>query len=118
MTRYLVFLSGAVIVMVSAGCAGRPLSNAPATVSEAISTPSPQEFATRALRWRQEAREFRKLADRHDIEARMLSQSPALLDQKLLERKRVLAQQLRIAADQAEQRAQEAERQVPHGMIQ
>jgi len=48
----------------------------------------------------------------------MLSQSPALLDQKLLERKRVLAQQLRIAADQAEQRAREAERQVPHGMIQ
>ncbi|WHZ25078.1 MAG: hypothetical protein OJF47_004190 [Nitrospira sp.] len=117
MNRYRMFI-GALLAWTSlAACAGTLQDSAKAVSSVQPISP-PREFADAAFRWRQEARELRRLADRHDAEIRVLSQSRALLDQKLVERRRVLVQQLRAAAEQAEQRAEEAQEQVPHGMVQ
>jgi len=117
MNRYRMFFGSLLAWTSLAACAGTFQDSAKA-VSHVQPIPPPREFADAAFRWRQEARELRSLADRHDIEVRVLSQSPTLLDQKLAERKRVLIQQLRVAAEQAEQRAEEAQGQVPHGMVQ
>ena len=117
MTRYRMFLGGLVVWASLAACVGTPQQDSD-TISGAQPVGPSREFADSAFRWRQEARELRSLADRYDDEIRVLSQSPALLDQKLAERKRVLIRQLRVAAEQAEQRAVEAQGQVPHGMVQ
>lgn len=104
-------------ISLSAGCAERP--QGPETSDRSATQLSPsREFADNAFRWRHEARELRKLADRHDVEARILAESPTILDQKLLERKRALAEQLRLTADQADRRAEEAQSRAPQGMHQ
>ncbi len=116
MKRYRMFLGSLVVWTSLAACAGALQQGSETASSGQPEVPS-REFADSAFRWRQEARELRSLADRYDAEIRVLSQSPTLLDQKLAERKRVLIHQLRVAAEQAEQRAEEAQGQAPHGMV-
>ena len=57
--------------------------------------------------WREEAKELRTFADRHDVEAEVLLQRPLPTDTELIRQRRALARQLRVAAAQIEQGADE-----------
>lgn len=54
---------------------------------------------------REEAKELRTFADRHDVEADVLLQRPSPPDTELIRQRRALARQLRVAAAQIEQGA-------------
>lgn len=88
-----------------AGCTGfsdpRPLST---------SSSRPQQAAIGGVvdtgfLGREEAKELRTFADRHDVEAEVLLQHPSLPDTELIRQRRALARQLRVAAAQIEQGA-------------
>jgi hypothetical protein len=59
------------------------------------------------LQWHEDAQELRTFANRHEVEAEMLLQHPVPTDARLIQQRRALARQLRVAADQIEQRAAE-----------
>ncbi len=59
--------------------------------------------------WREEARELRTFADRHDVEAEVLLQRPLPSDSEMIRQRRALARQLRVAAAQIEQGLMESE---------
>lgn len=48
--------------------------------------------------WREEAQELRTFADHHDIEAEVLLQRRSPPDARLIQQRRALARQLRVAA--------------------
>ncbi|MGC3973550.1 MAG: hypothetical protein QM771_04105 [Nitrospira sp.] len=90
-----------------AGCAvmsAREPSPALSDVSVAQTTRGPSESR---LQWHEDAQELRTFADRHEVEAEVLLQHPVSTDARLIQQRRALARQLRAAADQIDQRADE-----------
>ena len=65
--------------------------------------------AAETFQWRAEARELRTFADRHDVEAELLLQNQSSPDIGLIQQRRGLARQLRVAASQIEQGADQME---------
>lgn len=109
--------TGIVLALSLTGCTGlssnRPLP-APSLVQQSSSV---EESAELASRWRQEAEELRMFADRHEIEAEVLLQNRSP-DVGLIQQRRALARQLRVAAAQLERRAEEAGSYEVSGLVQ
>jgi hypothetical protein len=100
----------AVLFLASAGCAGQQGGD--------IGTASPQQDAARqSTDYRAQANQFRQMADRRQLEADLLAREVGENDPSV-EKKRRLAEELRAAATDAENRAHDLSRQVPHGMVQ
>jgi hypothetical protein len=79
---------------------------------------SPQQEAARQSReYRSQANSLREMADRRQLEADLLAREVGENDPSV-EKKRRLAEELREAALDAENKAREFGRQVPHGMVQ
>jgi hypothetical protein len=76
-----------------------------------------QEAAREAQDYRGEAYELWEMADRRDREAELLANDLGPDDPKVRQ-KRDLAQELRAAAREMEQKGRVARQQVPHGMVQ
>lgn len=101
-------LSHACAILVVSGLAGcaamsaREPSPAVSDVSGAGTARGPSESR---LQWREDAQELRTFAAHHEVEAEMLLQHPVPTDARLIRQRRALARQLRVAADQIEQRA-------------
>jgi len=100
-----------VILLAGTGCAG-------GQGTEDYGTASPQrEAAEQTADYRTQANSLRELADRRQLEADLLAREVGPND-PAVEKKRHLAEQIRAAAVEADKNAQEAGRQVPHGMVQ
>ena len=99
-----------VVLVASAGCAGGHQGDS--------GTASPQQEAARqSTAYRTQATSLREMADRRQLEAELLARDVGPNDPSV-EKKRRLAEELRAAALDAENKAQELGRQVPHGMVQ
>lgn len=69
--------------------------------------------------WREEAMELHEMASRRELEADVLSKNKeGNSAEELVARMRILAKQLHVAAEYADQQAQEAQRQVRQAMTQ
>lgn len=102
----------------AAGCAefsGRPSIPASDGLPQAASIGEP---ADSGLLWREEAQELRTFADRHDREAEMLLQRQSPPDARLIQQRRALARQLRVAAAQMEQGIEKVEGRVEASQMQ
>jgi hypothetical protein len=80
-------------------------------------TASQQEAARQSTAYRTQAASLREMADRRQLEADLLAREVGPNDPSV-EKKRRLAEELRAAALDAENKAHELGRQVPHGMVQ
>ena len=99
-----------VLLLASAGCAGQQGGD--------VRTGSPQQDAARqSTDYRAQANQFREMADRRQLEADLLAREVGENDPSV-EKKRRLAEELRAAAVDADNRAHDLGRQVPHGMVQ
>ena len=76
-----------------------------------------QEAARQSSAYRAQAHSLREMADRRQLEADLLA-SEIGPNNPSVGKKRRLAEELRAAALDAEQKAQDLSRQVPHGMVQ
>lgn len=101
----------AITLLASAGCAGgQGVGN--------YGTGSPQQNAAQQTTdYRAQANSLREMADRRQLEADLLAREVGP-DDPGVEKKRRLAEELRAAAVEAENKSHEAGRQVPHGMVQ
>ena len=100
----------AVALLATAGCAEQQVDQG--------RTASPQQDAARqSTDYRTQAIELREMADRRQLEADLLAREVGP-DDPSVEKKRRLAEELRAAASDAENRAHDLSRQVPHGMVQ
>jgi hypothetical protein len=88
-----------------AGCAGFSDHKSLPTSSSLAQQATNGGVADTGFLWREEARELRTFADRHDVEADVLLQRPLPSDTELIRQRRALARQLRVAAAQIEQGA-------------
>lgn len=118
--RMLVIGMGAALSLLVGCAAGRPVSPEGSSDATAMTQPaSPMRASDRMFYWREEARELHDMANRRDREADLLSRNgQATPANGVVARMRSLAQQLRAAAEYADEQAQEAAREVPHGMVQ
>lgn len=89
-----------------AGCAEFSDSSMP-TLPSLPQTAVMAEPVENGFHWREEAQELRAFADRHDVEAEVLLQHRSPPDARLIQQRRALARQLRVAAAQIEQGADE-----------
>ena len=118
MNNYLVPIGIVCALSGSAGClgtthgAGMPESS---TVQQASLSDGRRDAASL---WRQEATELRRFADRHEVEAEILLRRDLPQDIRLGQQRRAIAQDLRVAAAQAEQQAVAAERALAYQMAQ
>ena len=64
-----------------------------------------------------QANSLREMADRRQLEADLLAREVGP-DDPTVEKKRRLAEELRAASVEADNKAHDASRQVPHGMVQ
>jgi hypothetical protein len=101
----------AALFIVSTGCAGGPQRGGDLSVAPQ------QDAAQRAIEYRTQASSLREMADRRQLEADLLAREVGENDPSV-EKKRRLAEELRAAAADAENRAHDLSRQVPHGMVQ
>jgi hypothetical protein len=99
-----------VVLVASAGCAGGQQVGDSGTASQ-------QEAARQSTAYRTQATSLREMADRRQLEADLLAREVGPNDPSV-EKKRRLAEELRAAALDAENKAHELGRQVPHGMVQ
>lgn len=99
-----------------AGCSTLPHATS-ASGSSAHPCFSQQDLARQARMYRQEAADLREMAGRRQAEADVL-QRKENPDREAIKHRRGLAEDLLAAAAEAEQKAQDLERQVPHGMVQ
>lgn len=81
-------------------------------------TGTQKDQADQAFHLRQQSKEFREMAERREFEADLLLASGDSSMEETVKRKQVLAQRLHAAADSLDEKAQEVQRQVPHGMMQ
>ena len=101
----------ATILLVTAACAGGQGAGD-------YGTGSPQQNAAlQTTDYRTQANSLREMADRRQLEADLLAREVGEND-PTVEKKRRLAEELRAAAVEAEQKASITGRQVPHGMVQ
>ena len=100
----------AAILLAGAGCTGQQVSDG--------TMASPQQDAARqSTSYRSQANQLREMADRRQLEADLLAREVGPNDPSV-EKKRRLAEELRAAAADAENRAHDLRPQVPHGMVQ
>lgn len=92
---------------VLAGCTALPAQDSVPTWSNLPATAAVSASSESRHQWREEAQELRAFADRHDVEAEVLLQHPSPADARLIRQRRALARQLRVAAVQIEQRAEQ-----------
>ena len=104
----------AVALLASAGCAG---GQDYGTVSPQGTTSPQQDAARQSKEYRTQANSLREMADRRQLEADLLAREVGENDASV-GKKRRLAEELRAAAEDAENKAQDLNRQVPHGMVQ
>jgi len=98
-----------------AGCTGFSGPTSIPTSHRLPQTAPVGESADGGFQWREEAQELRAFADHHDVEAELLLQGQSPADARLSQQRRALARQLRVAAAQIEQGAEEVESPVgPH----
>jgi hypothetical protein len=99
------------LLLTTGGCAGTQGTGD-------YGTASPQQKAARQTTdYRSQANSLREMADRRQFEADLLAREVGPND-PTVEKKRRLAEELRAAAVEAESKAQDTSRQVPHGMVQ
>jgi hypothetical protein len=67
---------------------------------------------------RQQAKEFREMAEQRELESDLHLANGAPSMEETVKRKQALAQRPHTAADSLVEKAQEAQWQVPHGMMQ
>lgn len=101
----------AITLLGSTGCAGGQGAGEYGTGS------SQQEAARQTTDYRAQANSLREMADRRQLEADLLAREVGPGDPGV-EKKRRLAEELRAAAVEAENKSHEVGRQVPHGMVQ
>jgi hypothetical protein len=101
----------AVAVLAGAGCAGGQ------QVGDSGMAFPQQEAARQSSAYRAQAASLREMADRRQLEADLLAREVGPNDPSV-EKKRRLAEELRAAASDAEHKAYDLTRQVPHGMVQ
>jgi hypothetical protein len=101
----------ALVVLAGAGCAGGQQSADTSAVSPQ------QEAARQSTAYRTQAISLHEMADRRQLEADLLAREVGPNDPSV-DKKRRLADELRAAALEAENKAHELRRQVPHGMVQ
>lgn len=89
------------------GCSAMSVKESPPILSPVSATGTTHGASEGRLQWHEDAQELRTFADRHEVEAEMLLQHPVPTDARLIQQRRALARQLRVAAEQIEQRAQE-----------
>lgn len=77
---------------------------------------SQQESAALAFQYRQQATEMRHMANRLEMEAQWYAQQLGP-DHEQVTRNRHIAKDFWTAADEAEQRARDYQRQVPHNQV-
>jgi hypothetical protein len=101
----------AVVLLATVGCAGGPQATDGRTAS------TQQETARQWTEYRTQASSLREMADRRQLEADILAREVGPNDPGV-EKKRRLADELRSAAVDAENKAQRLAGQVPHNMVQ
>ena len=89
------------------GCAGMSDTKSLSVQSGVLAPGTAQGASESRLQWHVEAQELRAFADHQEVEAEMLLQHPWPADARLIQQRRALARQLRVAAEQIEQRAEE-----------
>ena len=105
----------AIGILTLAGCATRDQRLPDSTAVPAAATQ--QEAAQQARDYRTQAQALRDMAERRQVEADLLSRELGP-DDPGVQKKRRLAQELRDAADETENKARDLRGQVPHGMMQ
>ena len=95
------------LVSALAGCAGTSAREPSPAVTDLSVRGTAQGPSESRLQWHEDAQELRTFADRHEVEAEMLLQHALPTDTRLIQQRRALARQLRVAADQIDQRADE-----------
>ena len=114
----ILFLTWSLSLVMFVGCA-MPGLNTKEPLAEAVSrpSPSPEDMTHRFYYWREEAMELHEMASRREREADVLSKNKEENSaEELVARMRILAKQLHVAAEYADQQAQEAQRQVRQAM--
>jgi hypothetical protein len=101
----------AIVILTAAGCGGG------AQFQDAGTASPQQEAAYQSKEYRMQANSLREMADRRQLEADLLARE-AGPDDPSVEKKRRLAEELRAAAADAENKAHALSRNVPHGMVQ
>jgi len=76
-----------------------------------------QEVAGQARSYRDQARQFREMAERRLAEAELLARDVGT-NHELVQQKRTLATELMAKADEADLKARDLRGQVPHNMVQ
>ncbi|HTL61737.1 MAG TPA: hypothetical protein VL261_08840 [Nitrospira sp.] len=101
----------AAILVATAGCAGAQHAGNGVTAS------SQQQTAQQWKEYRAQAASLREMADRRQLEADLLAREVGSNDPSV-DKKRRLADELRAAAVDAENKAKALSAQVPHNMVQ
>jgi len=101
----------AILLLAGAGCAEGHQGG-----DRGMASPQ-QEAARQSIAYRTQAHSLREMADRRQLEAELLAREIGPNDPSV-EKKRRLAEELRAAALDAERKAHDLSRQVPHGMVQ
>lgn len=99
------------LLLATAGCAGGQ-----GTGDYGTGSPQ-QDVARQTIDYRAQANSLREMADRRQLEADLLAREVSSSD-LTVEKKRRLAEELRAAAVDADNRAKDTGRQVPHRMVQ
>jgi hypothetical protein len=102
----------AIAILTGAGCAGGDQR-----LGDAGTGSSQQEAAHQTTDYRSQANSLREMADRRQLEADILAREVGP-DDASVAKKRRLAEELRAAASEAENKARDLRRNVPHGMVQ
>lgn len=89
------------------GCAALSAREPSSALSDVAATDTARRPSESRSQWHEDAQELRTYADHHEVEAEMLLQHPLPTDARLIQQRRTLARQLRVAAEQMEQRAEE-----------
>ena len=100
------------VMFLLGGCAGGGQE-----FGDAGTASSQQEAASQRTDYRTQANALREMADRRQLEADLLARELGATDPSV-EKKRRLAEELRAAAEDADNKARSLSRNVPHGMVQ
>ncbi|MCS6291418.1 MAG: hypothetical protein H8K10_20940 [Nitrospira sp.] len=108
--NHLLILTGIVFALSSfVGCSGVSGHRSMPARSGIPQMPGQSVPGAQTFQWRAEARELQTFADRHDVEAEVLLQNKSSPDIRMIQQRRALARQLRVAAAQLEQGAEQVE---------
>lgn len=119
MTTRRLFTSLCLVLAAPAGCTTSDLgAKTPDSDAMMQMTGTQKDQVDFIFNLRQQAKEFREMAERRELEADLLSANGDPSVEETVKRKQALAQRLYIAADSLDEKAQEAQSQVPHGMMQ